>query len=320
MEKLPIVVYNKFLGVFSNFDTYDLPRGDGAIALKTGTNIDINQFFKIKFRDGRAKKLTGDYKNIWSNGSVIFATLGEDLYKLTLDLSDLSMTATTAKLGVGLGTMNYESIGDITYMTNDNVILAHEDDVIRDLRTTTITFRKTMPPGYLLELHRGRMFIAKTIQTFGDNSSNVTEYKRDQEVVINSDARSYEMYDTRDDKSWQSFPTKLTMMKSVHSGMFISADKTYYVEGSAFGKMKLNKVDDLPAIKGTPAKVRGATIGGEYYDNAALWETEAGICVGGSGGKFKYLTKDRKAKSTALRGASYIKRGVINQYVSNTKG
>lgn len=317
MDKLPIVVYNKFLGVYSAGDSYDLPSGEGAIALVTATNVDINKYFKIKSRGGRAKKLTGDYSNLWSNNSVIFATKGSNLYMLTLDISDLSMSEVLVQQGVGIGPMSYESIGSLVYLTNNISIYAYEDGAIRSLRSTDIQFRNTMPPGYLLELHRSRMFIAKTIQTFGSSG-----YVRDQEILMQSEAGNYERYDTRDDKSWQSFPSKLTMIKSVGDGLFVSADKTYFLDGSHLGieGMRVTKVDDYPAILGTPKKIRGATIADEYYDNAVLWETELGICVGGSGGKFKYLTEGRKDKSTANSGASYIKQGEINQYVVNTKG
>jgi hypothetical protein len=329
MNKMPIVVYNKFLGVYSTGDSYDLPTAEGAVTLVTATNIDINKRFKIKARAGRAKKLTGDYANLWSNNSAIFATKGADLYTLTLDSSDLSMAEVLAQQNVGVGVMNYEGIGGLVYLTNNISIYAYEDGVIRSLRSTDVQFRKTMPPGYLLELHRGRMFIAKTIETFGDDGSGVSEYKRSQEILMQSEAGDYERYDTRDDKSWQSFPSKLTMIKSVGDGLFVSADKTYFLAGGRLGldagglrddSIRVTKVDDYPAIVGTPKKIRGAMIGGEYYDNAVLWETELGICVGSSGGKFKYLTEGRKDKSTANSGASYIKQGEINQYVVNTKG
>lgn len=321
MYKMPIVVYNKFLGVYSAGDSFDLPRGEGAIALVAGTNVDINKYFKIKSRSGRSKKLTGDYKNLWSDNSVIFATKGADLYTLTLD-SDLSMSEVLVKQNVGVEVMNYGSIGGLVYLTNNISMLAYEDGAIRSLRSTDIQFRKTMPSGYLLELYRSRMFIAKTIETFGDDSSGVSEYKRSQEILMQSEAGNYERYDTRDDKSWQSFPSKLTMIKSVGNGLFVSADKMYFLDGTHLGAggMRMSKVDDYPAIVGTAKGVRGAMIAGEYYDNAVLWETELGICIGGPGGSFKYLTEGRKAKSTANSGASYIKQGVINQYVVNTKG
>lgn len=314
---MEVVTYNKFLGVYSAGDSYDIPKGEKAIALVTANNVDINKYFKLKSRPGMSLKLSGDYKNLWSNSLVIFATLGSNLYKLTLN-QDLTMSATLVQQDVGLGRMNYAGIGDLVYMTNDITIYVYQDGAIRVLRSTTNQFRKTMPPGYLLELHRGRMFIAKTIQTFDSDSA----YKRDQEILMQSEAGNYEAFDTRDDKSWQSFPTRLTMIKSTGDGLFVSADRTYFLKGSYLGPdgMKLTKVDDSPAILGTAKKVRGAMIAGEYYDNAVLWETELGICVGGSGGRFKYLTEGRKDKSTASSGASYIKRGEINQYVVNKKG
>lgn len=314
---MEVVTYNKFLGVYSSGDSQDIPKPEGAIALVTADNMDINKYFKLKSRPGRTLKLSGDYKNLWSDGSVIFATIDNDLYKLVLN-QDLTMSATLIQQNVGPGIMNYASIGELAYMTNDTNIYAYQDSAIRALRTTTNQFRKTMPPGYLLELHRSRMFIAKTIQTFDSDSA----YKRTQEILMQSEAGNYERYDTRDDKSWQSFPTRLTMIKSVGDGLFVSADKTYFLKGSFLGPngMTLTKVDNSSAIFGTAKKIRGAMIAGEYYDNAVLWETELGICVGGSGGRFKYLTEGRKDKSTASIGASYIKRGEINQYVVNKKG
>ncbi len=83
MDKLPIVTYDKFLGVYSVDSPWEIPKVDNAIALKTCTNFDINKNFKLKFRNGRAlTALTGVYKNLWSNGSYSFATKLGDLYRV----------------------------------------------------------------------------------------------------------------------------------------------------------------------------------------------------------------------------------------------
>jgi hypothetical protein len=234
MERTDVVTYNRFIGVYGVEDAWEIPKEEGAIALKTATNLDINKRYKLKFRNGRTLKLSGDYKNLWSNNSVWFAVKGNDLYRI---LPGVTFTESLLTLNVGSTYMSYVGVGDLVYMTNNSIIQVWDTDEIRSLRSTSRTYKRSMPPGHLLELYKGRMFIAREVS--------------DKHLIIQSEAGNYERYDSRDDKSYATFTSKVTMMEGVEDGMFITSDRTYFLEGNSLMDMRMTRVSDTTAIIGT---------------------------------------------------------------------
>ena len=304
MEKLGIQTYNKFLGVYDADDAWEVPKAEGAIALKTCTNMDINKNYKLKFRPGQTLVLAGNYRNLWSNGSIFFATKDNNLYRI---YPEQAYNTELLYTGINEDQLSYANVGDLIYITNNSIILAYENNVIRALRSPNRTYRGKMPAGHLIELFKSRMFIAKEVDS--------------KHLLIQSEAANYEQYDERDDTSFQAFTEKLTMLSAVGDGLFVSSDRTYFLNGSNLSQMRMTRVDDYKAIPGTARKIRGVTVKGEYYSDAVIWESESGICIGGNGGKFTNLTEGRKDVSSATIGASYINiSGEITQFVVNTKG
>ena len=303
MNKTDIITYNKFLGVYRIEDPLLISKIKDAIALKTATNFDITKSFQLRSRDGRTLVLSGNYKNLWSNGSIYLATKNSMLYRI---YPGSIFTEALLYMSILEDQVDYANIGDLIYITDNNQVLVFDTNTIRPLRSTTRYYKAPMPGGHLIELYKSRMFIAKEVSN--------------KHLIIQSEGGNYERYDQRDDSSFQAFPEKLSMLKGVNDGLFVSSDRTYFLEGNNLNNMKMTRVADYKAISGTAKKVKGLVIGGEYYSDAVLWESERGICIGGNGGKFINLTEGRQSLSAAINGTSYIKLGEINQFVVNTKG
>lgn len=86
------------------------------------------------------------------------------------------------------------------------------------------------------------------------------------------------------------FPERITMVKAVNDGLYVSADETYFISNPGTPAMALNPVLPYKAIEGMAMSVPNA--------NDVIWMSQRGIVYGSSGGKVQNLTEDRIAVET----------------------
>jgi len=294
-----LIVYNNFNGISNIDDSYRIDRG----ALVQAQNVDIDKTGGVHRRKGYTSQLTGNYKSIWANDSIVLAVKNGNLMRI---YPGTSYAETTLKIGVGEVDMVYLEVKDRIFYTNNMVIEYIKDFTAYSLATPTTTFKRAMPPGHLLELYRGVVYLAK------DN------------LVMYSDAYAYGsdnavlQYDVRNDP--HQFANRITLMKSVADGIYISDGKTtVFMQGPAPQKMTFHKVADYGVVDGTGVAIKDIIIGGEYYKNAVIWRSSRGICVGGNEGYFRNLTELKYSIQDATKGTGFFKRGTINQYISITR-
>lgn len=134
-------------------------------------------------------------------------------------------------------------------------------------------FMANMPPGQLIEYFNGRMYVAV------DN------------LLIFSDALRYGAYHTAE--GFYMFPERITLLKAADSGLFLSADSTYYLSSDTPTKATL--VPKLPykAIEGAACAVP--------YSKDILWLSERGVVRGSPDGSVTNITEGHIAMDRVTR-------------------
>ena len=146
-------------------------------------------------------------------------------------------------------------------------------------RVLETQFGVAPPAGSLLEYHDGRIYI-------GDGN-----------VVWVTQPLRYGL--VKRSKDFWLFGSAVTMMKSVQDGIYIAADKTYFLSG--IDTVELDNKDVLPygAINCQPIEVTRTT---EGVIRVAWWSVR-GLCIGEKNGEVKNIMEDRVAVSEFKRGS-----------------
>ena len=299
------VNYTKFLGLYNKdlFPPLESIRPNG-ILLSEAKNVDINDAFKPQRRDGFSLKLSGSYRSLWANNSIILAVDSGNLIRI---IPGDTYTKQILRANVGDYNMDFVEVGysEYVYYSNGVVIGYIKNFISNELPVATITYKKVMPPGHLIELFRGRLYVV-----VGN-------------LVIYSDGANYNHYDIREDKSFFQFSDRLTMFRSVLDGIWVSDGRIImFLDGLSPLKMVRKTVADYGAVEGSAVKISGKTVGGVFYDNAVIFRAirGKGICIGSNSGQFVNLTEDRIITEDAQIGTAIIREGEINQYLSITNG
>jgi hypothetical protein len=125
------------------------------------------------------------------------------------------------------------------------------------------------------------------------------------------------------DRAFRVFPADINLIAPVENGVFIGADRTYFLSGTAPEKWQLSAKADYGAIPHTIAyrEAEGAYVGEGLPGNVAFWASPKGHCVGTDGGSFKNQTEPRFSYPTAQRGAGILRQvNGYNQYLAVLEG
>ena len=105
------------------------------------------------------------------------------------------------------------------------------------------------------------------------------------------------------------------------NGMYVSADKTYWLAGRGPDEFIPKEAYDIRAVEGTGIVIDGALLAEQDFPiqdgPACIFTAEDGICVGNDAGWVINLTSDSLGFTAQSRGAAIIrKQGDFNQYIS----
>lgn len=158
-------------------------------------------------------------------------------------------------------------------------------------------FLEAMPAGAHLEEWGGRLFIAV---------NNVLYYSMPYQYGMTNLYTNYIM-----------MPERITMVQAVGNTLFISAGKTYALQGQNPQESSMREVADYPAIEGTNVKVDQRVFGAEGQAGmVAMWMSEAGLCAGLEGGAFRNITETKYVPRTGdLGNALFRQQDGKNQYI-----
>lgn len=134
----------------------------------------------------------------------------------------------------------------------------------------------TVPPlGQLLEYLNGRLYIAQG------------------SVLWFTDALNYDIHVPM--KHFMMFSDRITMVKAVPDGLFVSADQTYFVASPGTDDVVRRVAVPCKAIEGAACNLPDTT--------DVIWFSERGFVRGGTGGAIKMLTDAQIAVDKYARGA-----------------
>ena len=290
-----ITIYRGSTGINNKIDPVRL-RFDwktGIQDLAKGVNIDIDETGRISRAKGHKRSLAkDDTHSLFSCGDYGLFVSGDALCVLE---SDFSWSA--IRNVIQGARMDYvTAMGDTYYMNG------YEKGIVRDrisygwtgssyVGPTTMKTFSDPPIGHLLDIYNGRMFIAQN------------------EVVWYSEPWSYGWYDLA--RNYISFSDRITMLRAVRSGLFISTEKKIYFENGAQPKEFTEIVcADYPAIERTDVMVHGNRIGdGSINGLALMFCSEKGICLGGPNGSFTNITSRKVTFPSARYGAGLNRNG-----------
>ncbi len=173
-----------------------------------------------------------------------------------------------------------------------------------DLRLLLNTqFGAPAPIGHMLGYFRGHMLSAQGA------------------VLWRSEPYRHELFMLR--RAFNVFPADINLVAPVEDGVFIGADKTYFLRGTNPDKWSLETVAGYPAIPGTltyqPAE--GGNVMDGLQGTVVFWSSPRGHCMGTNGGSFKNLTEARYSYPSAQRGAGILRQSNgMNQYLAVLEG
>jgi len=305
MKELRPKTYKNFIGV-GNIDeairlSIEDPEQGGVTMFTQADNGYIDKTFLFHSRDGRTLKLSGKYHSFWGDyeRDILLAVKNGHLMRI---ITGTTFSESIIRPNVGNFHMEYLTIGNTIYFTNNVIIGAIEDYTARDLRLPAYQYKRRLPAGHLIEQYRGRTYLAKTI---GDDH-----------FIIYTDGYNYEHFDERSDKGFFRIPARATMLKAVNDGIYLSCGDTRFLWGTSPEKLQPIKVSDFPAFEGSARSAKDIQIGKNKYKNAVLWTSREGAFIGGDEGFYENLIGSRYKPVIEGMGCGFITQGTINQYIS----
>jgi len=253
-----------FLGIDNTSDPVQLQLQKNGIYLRELLNIDIDDEGMIHRKKGYGESpvVAGSaIHSFWSDGKTALFVDGTTFKRLNKDL-----TATTLISGVNPNDrMSYVSVNGTVYFGNNSIVGFVFEGLSYPFPEPRQTYKTRMVGGQILEYYNGRLYAA--------NGAN----------LFYSDATLLGQMDRR--KNAKALPGRITMVRAVADGMYVSADdKTYFIGGDDPSQFKLVKVLDLGAIEGSAVTVDGDDIGRGASGKAVYWMTSCGPYKGFPGG------------------------------------
>ena len=299
------LTYNKFAGKDNLNDPTRLKIGEDAVRLTTATDIFINKDFSMERRDGYELVQAGSFSSMWTSNGVWLAIKDGDLVQVTKNGTVFTFTEIMS------GTTNpivYADTGLGIYFSDGITIKVFRNGVVSEVPATTVNFKLQTPAGHILEHHKSRLYVAVG------------------SLIFITDPNIYDIVDGR--SGVKTYSSKILMWKALSTGVYMSDSYTTWflrdmnpdevLGAKVFGH---KKILDYPAILGTGRKIFNlVTPAGRYFDEAIIWTSAQGICIGGPNGEVENVTEKTYAMPSVVEGTDlYRKTGKNNQYISILK-
>ena len=192
--------------------------------------------------------------------------------------------------------------GETLYLVKE-VTLGTASHIITDASLATLPlktqFISQAPEGELLALYNGRVYMAKG------------------GTLWYSEPHSFEWFSIG--SNFIQFPGNITNVMPVEDGIFVTADKLYFLEGNDPENFRQRVREIYKGIKRTAVEIIGSDILLENIPTGLKWlfSSNKGIIMVGQGGMVFNLTEKNVMIDTSDEGTAIFRsdRG-INQYVS----
>lgn len=143
-----------------------------------------------------------------------------------------------------------------------------------------------MPAGQIVRYFRGRLLVA---------SDNVLWLSRDYHYAL-----------CKPDQDYLMFPERITVVEPTDGGVYICADKTYWMPDYESG---LRIVDEDGGVFGTSGR----------KGTGAFWHSPDGLVTGSADGQITKVQEDALLMTTAARGASLYRKQEGAEHILTTR-
>lgn len=157
------------------------------------------------------------------------------------------------------------------------------------------------PLGHILRYAHSRMWVAE---------ENILHY---------SEPYSYTWFKS---DNYYMFPERITAVMPTAGGMWVSADRLYYLAGKEPSKITVEEKEPIKAVEGTDVKIPGAYVFLENTPIGYKWmfTTDRGMYIAFNDGVVLNMTEKNATMPIATEGASlFYQREGINKYISLLK-
>ncbi len=253
-------------------------------------NVDITDTLSVKRRGGVTKAYAGTPSCLWANreGTEAYFVEGGYLKRLLPGNTAVSVRALSSSLP-----MSYTQVNYLTVCSNGTDLFIVQNGAVLEFTATSKRFKESVQAGHLLAYFNRRLYIAV------DN------------VLWYTDADDIQRLDERDDPF--AFPSRISMVLPLESGMYVMADKVYWLAGVSPLEFTLRAAYDAAAEEGTGVVTDGFPLG--VNGKVALFWA-GGICEGREGGQVVNHTADTLTVTQQSRGAAMVrKNGEMRQYL-----
>jgi hypothetical protein len=162
-------------------------------------------------------------------------------------------------------------------------------------------FMRRLPAGQIIREFKGRLLIAR-----GD-------------TLWYSEALRYGLCSPAN--GFIQFPERITVMQPVTDGIFVVADKTYFLSGTDPKDMRQVVVSNYRGIDGTGITVNGSIFDPEIVGDVAYWYSRAGAMLGLAGGVVRPLMENSVALPLYEEGVTAVREeNGIRQAVTALRG
>lgn len=251
----------------------ELPKGAGHL-LRDALNVDVTPQGTIKSRNGYELAQAGDdCHSLWAPVSGAYALYVDagSIYRADTSTGTLARTAVASGYG-GVTPVRYAQVNEAVYFT-DGVNVGSYHPVAgptpqwTSAAPTVVGDQQLvpMPPGQHIAYHMGRLLVAV---------GAVLTYSEPFTSNLRDEAKGFEI-----------FPAPITCVAAVEAGVFVVADKTYYIEGG-FPAKSVRAVLDY----GAPDQQAGYR-----YDGGAHWMSARGVVSASKEGELTNLQEQRVA-------------------------
>lgn len=200
-----------------------------------------------------------------------------------IQLTDIPQSADAAAVRLYMTVANGDILyaqGDIPMGTSSATVGAHH--LGRKLETQ---FAEPMPAGHILCHHYGRLYSAVD------------------DMLVYSEALRPGLTRLMDNY-FPPFPERIKIVLHHTTGIFVVADKTYFLSGGNPEQMTISEVSPLSGVEGTGADVSASILGIEAHGTAPTWFSDNGTVVGGPGGVVIPLMESKVAVGEYGSGAA----------------
>jgi hypothetical protein len=155
--------------------------------------------------------------------------------------------------------MCYVAVNDIVFFSNKSMIGYVYRGLSYPFPTPTDTYKKRMVGGHILEWYNSRLYAANDRTIYYSDSGN---------RLMQMDFR----------KNAKAFPYRITMMKSVQDGIYVSyKNRTLFLSGTDPESFYEKHILDVGAIEGMSVTAYGENIGNGISGKALYFVGEDGI-------------------------------------------